>query len=44
MNKEPDEMDKELANFSEAKGFPKAFCIIVGAGVLIAAGFADFSA
>jgi predicted MFS family arabinose efflux permease len=39
----PDEMEKEPADFSEAKGFPKAFWIYVGAGALIAAGFADFS-
>jgi predicted MFS family arabinose efflux permease len=39
----PHEMEKEPADFSEAKGFPKAFWIFVGAGALIAAGFADFS-
>jgi predicted MFS family arabinose efflux permease len=39
----PYEMEKEPAHLSEAKGFPKAFWIVVGAGVLIAAGFADFS-
>ena len=39
----PQEMEKEPADFSKAKGFPKAFWIFVGAGALIAAGFADFS-
>ncbi|HEY3025571.1 MAG TPA: MFS transporter [Pyrinomonadaceae bacterium] len=39
----PYEMEKEPADFSAAKGFPKAFWIYVGAGALIAAGFADFS-
>ena len=39
----PHEMEKEPDDFSEAKGFPKAFWIFVGAGALIAAGFADFS-
>jgi MFS family permease len=39
----PHEMEQEPADFSEAKGFPKAFWIFVGAGALIAAGFADFS-
>jgi predicted MFS family arabinose efflux permease len=39
----PHEMEKETADFSEAKRFPKAFWIFVGAGALIAAGFADFS-
>jgi len=39
----PHEMEKEPADLSEAKGFPKAFWIFVGAGALIAAGFADFS-
>src|SRR5438034_1812578 len=39
----PHEMEKEPADYSEAKGFPKAFWIFVGAGALIAAGFADFS-
>src|SRR6184192_989696 len=39
----PYEMEKEPADLSEAKGFPKAFWIFVGAGALIAAGFADFS-
>jgi predicted MFS family arabinose efflux permease len=39
----PYEMEREPADFSEAKGFPKAFWIYVGAGALIAAGFADFS-
>lgn len=39
----PHEMEKEPADFSEAKGFPKPFWIFVGAGALIAAGFADFS-
>ena len=39
----PYEMEKEPAHLSEAKGFPKAFWIFVGAGALIAAGFADFS-
>jgi len=39
----PHEMERELADYSEAKGFPKTFWIFVGAGTLIAAGFADFS-
>src|SRR5438034_2221010 len=39
----PQEMEKAPADFSKAKGFPKAFWIFVGAGALIAAGFADFS-
>src|SRR5436190_20513095 len=39
----PHEMEKEPADFSKAKGFPKAFWIFVAAGALIAAGFADFS-
>jgi predicted MFS family arabinose efflux permease len=39
----PYEMEREPADFAEAKGFPKAFWIYVGAGALIAAGFADFS-
>src|SRR5438874_11388481 len=39
----PHEMEREPADYSEAKGFPKAFWIFVGAGTLIAAGFADFS-
>src|SRR5437016_6968340 len=39
----PHEMEKEPADYSQAKGFPKAFWIFVGAGALIAAGFADFS-
>src|SRR5438094_220123 len=39
----PYEMEKEPAHLSEAEGFPKAFWIFVGAGALIAAGFADFS-
>src|SRR2546421_8054465 len=39
----PHEMEQEPADFSEAKGFPKAFWIFTGAGALIAAGFADFS-
>src|SRR3989442_5609515 len=39
----PHEMEHEGPDFSEAKGFPKAFWIFVGAGALIAAGFADFS-
>lgn len=39
----PHEMEQEPADFSEAKGFPKAFWIFIGAGALIAAGFADFS-
>jgi predicted MFS family arabinose efflux permease len=39
----PREMEQEPADFSEAKGFPKAFWIFVGAGALVAAGFADFS-
>jgi predicted MFS family arabinose efflux permease len=39
----PHEMEKEPDDFSKAKGFPKAFWIFVGAGALIAAGFADFS-
>jgi predicted MFS family arabinose efflux permease len=36
-------MEQEPADFSEAKGFPRPFWIFVGAGALIAAGFADFS-
>jgi predicted MFS family arabinose efflux permease len=39
----PHEMEQEAADFSEVKVFPKAFWIFVGAGALIAAGFADFS-
>ena len=39
----PYEMESEPTDFSVAKGFPKAFWIFVGAGALIAAGFADFS-
>ena len=39
----PHEMEQEPADFTEAKGFPKAFWIFTGAGALIAAGFADFS-
>jgi predicted MFS family arabinose efflux permease len=39
----PHEMEQEPADFSEAKGFPRPFWIFVGAGALIAAGFADFS-
>jgi len=39
----PQEMENEPTDFSEAKRFPKAFWILVGAGALIAAGFADFS-
>jgi len=39
----PYEMEQQPADFSEAKVFPKAFWIFVGAGALIAAGFADFS-
>jgi predicted MFS family arabinose efflux permease len=39
----PQEMEKEPPDYSEAKRFPKAFWIFVGAGALIAAGFADFS-
>ena len=39
----PHEMEQEPADFSEAKGFPKAFWLFTGAGALIAAGFADFS-
>src|SRR6266550_124039 len=39
----PHEMEQEPADFSEAKGFPTPFWIFVGAGALIAAGFADFS-
>src|SRR5947207_6549478 len=39
----PRELEKEPADYSEAKGFPKAFWIFTGAGALIAAGFADFS-
>jgi predicted MFS family arabinose efflux permease len=39
----PHEMEQEPADFSEAKGFSKEFWIFVGAGALIAAGFADFS-
>src|SRR5947207_11045578 len=39
----PHEMEQEPADYSEAKGFPKAFWIFTGAGALIAAGFADFS-
>src|SRR5437667_3024797 len=39
----PHELETESADFSKAKGFPKAFWIYVVAGALIAAGFADFS-
>jgi predicted MFS family arabinose efflux permease len=39
----PYEMEQQPADFSEAKVFPKAFWIFVGAGALLAAGFADFS-
>ena len=39
----PRELEKEPDDYSEAKRFPKAFWIFVGAGALIAAGFADFS-
>jgi MFS family permease len=39
----PHELETEAADFSKAKGFPKAFWIYVAAGALIAAGFADFS-
>ena len=39
----PHELEQEGPDFSEAKGFPKAFWIFIGAGALIAAGFADFS-
>ncbi|HXM47207.1 MAG TPA: MFS transporter [Pyrinomonadaceae bacterium] len=39
----PHELETESADFSKAKGFPKAFWIYVAAGALIAAGFADFS-
>src|SRR2546421_11026347 len=42
-NPRPHEMEKESADFSEAKGFPKTFWIFAAAGALIAAGFADFS-
>jgi predicted MFS family arabinose efflux permease len=39
----PQELETEAADFSRAKGFPKAYWIYVAAGALIAAGFADFS-
>jgi predicted MFS family arabinose efflux permease len=39
----PQELETESADFSKAKGFPKAYWIYVAAGALIAAGFADFS-
>jgi predicted MFS family arabinose efflux permease len=39
----PQELETGAADFSRAKGFPKAFWIYVAAGALIAAGFADFS-
>src|SRR5438874_109047 len=39
----PRELEKEPDDYSEAKRFPKSFWIFVGAGALIAAGFADFS-
>jgi len=39
----PEELETESADFSRAKGFPKAYWIYVAAGALIAAGFADFS-
>jgi predicted MFS family arabinose efflux permease len=39
----PHELETESADFAKAKGFPKAYWIYVGAGALIAAGFADFS-
>jgi predicted MFS family arabinose efflux permease len=39
----PRELEKEPDDYSEAKRFPKSFWIFVGAGALVAAGFADFS-
>jgi predicted MFS family arabinose efflux permease len=39
----PRELEKEPDDYSEAERFPKSFWIFVGAGALIAAGFADFS-
>jgi predicted MFS family arabinose efflux permease len=39
----PRELEKEPDDYSAAKRFPKAIWIFVGAGALIAAGFADFS-
>jgi len=39
----PHELETESADFSKAKGFPRAYWIYVAAGALIAAGFADFS-
>ena len=39
----PRELEKEPDDYSEAGRFPKSFWIFVGAGALIAAGFADFS-
>ena len=39
----PHELEERSAEFLETKGFPKAFWILVAAGALVAAGFADFS-
>lgn len=39
----PHELEERTAEFLETKGFPKAYWILVAAGALIAAGFADFS-
>jgi MFS family permease len=39
----PHEMEEESARHSSGQGFPKAYWLYVAAGVLIAAGFADFS-
>jgi predicted MFS family arabinose efflux permease len=39
----PQELETTSADFSKAKGFPRAYWIYVAAGALIAAGFADFA-
>ena len=39
----PHEMEERPAQFIQTKGFPGGFWLLVGAGALIAAGFADFS-
>ncbi len=39
----PQEMEERSAEFEKAKAFSRKFWIYVGAGALIAAGFADFS-
>jgi hypothetical protein len=43
LRRQPGEMEEESIQPSSSKGFGKSYWLYVGAGVLIAAGFADFS-